>query len=73
MRVAAASSVVRSVRGIHYRQRFYVEVSHRLVLVEVVFVRPRRIFGDRRVVVRRVDTGRILDRARTLAELRPAA
>jgi len=59
------------IRDLAYGQRFLVVVSGRKVLVEVVFVRPRRRFGDRRIVLRRVDTRQVLARTRSLDELLP--
>ena len=54
-----------------YGQRYLTVVSGRKVLVEVVYVRPRRSFGDARIVLRRLDTGRVLPDARTIADLLP--
>ena len=50
--------------------RFVARVGDKKVVVEVIYVRPSR-FGDHRIVVRRVDTGLILHRARSIADLRP--
>lgn len=61
------------IRDLVAGQHFVVVVSGKKVVVEVVFVRPRRRFGERRIVLRRVDTRRILELARSLDELLPAS
>jgi hypothetical protein len=63
--------IPRRARDLAFGMRFLVVVSRRKVLAEVVFVRRRR-FGERRVVLRRLDTGRVLDQPRALHELLPA-
>jgi hypothetical protein len=58
-------------RDLSFGMRFLVVVSRRKILADVVYVRRRR-FGEQRVVLRRVDTGRVLDRPRSIEELLPA-
>jgi len=57
------------VRDLFFGQQFVTVISGKKVLVEVIYVRPRRKFGDQRIVLRRVDSGEFLRRARALVEL----
>ena len=56
------------IRDLTYGQQFVTVVSGKKVLVEVIYVRPKKRFGDRRIVLRRVGGG-VLAEARELSEL----
>jgi len=66
--MAERSTVVR-LRDLEYGQRFATLVSGRKVLVEVVYVRRKSVAGDKRIVLRRADTKRILEEPRALVDL----